>query len=164
VILRCTGRLLKILGKQELAEAEPSDDDWYANLVWLDGRKWVLLAHAATLFPIYVPDVRAKELRPIAPFVSAHIKDALRRETLPPDTFGPLDPNEVRIAKTASKSIVASMNDMQQQARHRLRYFGSLDPSDANALNRELRHTPYGARDYAYPIELAAQQAAKLHP
>lgn len=160
MILRCTARLLKLLGPSEIHTGEADEEDWYANLVWLDKRKWVLLVHAGTLFPIYVPDVRANDLRPIGPFVTRHIRDALASEGLPADLFGPLDADEVYVSKTASKSILASMNDMVAQARHRMRYYGYLRPSDAAALNKELRDTPYGARGYRTPRELAAGRGA----
>jgi hypothetical protein len=159
VTLRCTARLLEALGPIELSDADASGEDWYANLVWLDRRKWVLFVHAATLFPIYVPDVRVGDLRPIGPFMARHVHDALVSEHLPLDLFGPLE-GDVTVARTASKSILASMNDMVAQARHRIRYYGHLDPEDAAALNKELRGTPYGARDYLMPRELAAQRAA----
>jgi hypothetical protein len=158
-MLRCTVRLLKALGPIDLSDADASDEDWYANLVWLDRRKWVLFVQAATLFPIYVPDVRVEDLRPIGPFMTRHVQDALVSEQLPPDLFGPLE-GDVPIARTASRSILASMNDMVAQARHWIRYFGHLDPEEAAALNKELRGTPYGARDYRMPRELAARRAA----
>ena len=59
MILRCTARLLDLLGGPALtlAGTPVSDDDWYANLVWLDRRKCLLLTHADTLFPIFIADV-----------------------------------------------------------------------------------------------------------
>jgi hypothetical protein len=50
VILRCTRKLLTVLGSA-VAEPAPAPDpeDWYANLVWLDRRKCLLLIHSATL-------------------------------------------------------------------------------------------------------------------
>ena len=64
--LRCTGKLLNLLGKQSvrLVEAPPKSDDWYANLLWLDRRKCLLITHAGTLFSLFVVDVRIADLRP----------------------------------------------------------------------------------------------------
>ena len=160
MILRCTARLLKLLDQTEGHTEAADDEDWYANLVWRDRRKWVLLVHAGTLFPIDVPDVRASALRPVGPFVTRHIGEALASERLPADLFGPLDADDVQVTRTASKSILASMNDMVSQARHWVRYSGHLRPSDAAALNMELRGTPYSARGYLMPRELAAQRAS----
>ena len=56
VILRCTRRLLAVIGPTLVGEPAPAPDaeDWYANLVWFDRRKCLLLTHAATLFSIFV--------------------------------------------------------------------------------------------------------------
>jgi hypothetical protein len=66
VVVRCTSKLLDLLGKRSirLVEAPPSDDDWYANLLWLDRRKCLLATHAGTLFSLFVADIRAADLRP----------------------------------------------------------------------------------------------------
>jgi hypothetical protein len=52
VIVRCTGKLLNLLGKHSVAlvDAPATSDDWYANLLWVDRRKCLLIVHADTLF------------------------------------------------------------------------------------------------------------------
>jgi hypothetical protein len=114
VILRCTGKLLNLLGRcaVTLVEAPPSEDDWYANLLWLDRRKCLLLLQAGTLFPLFVADIRIGDLRPIERRVVDLIQQALRDEELPVDALGDLDPDQVRIAKTASKQVLGVMNQM----------------------------------------------------
>jgi hypothetical protein len=61
LVLRCTGRLLSTIGgrsRQTLnSEAPASDADFYANLLWIDGRKCLLITHTGTLFWIFVSDV-----------------------------------------------------------------------------------------------------------
>jgi hypothetical protein len=47
--LRCTKKLLAVIKPGELAAEAPDGEDWYANLLWFDGRKCLLLTHAATL-------------------------------------------------------------------------------------------------------------------
>ncbi len=68
VILRCTKKLLAVLGAGHAAEPGPAPDsaDWYANLLWFDRRKCLLLTHTATLFSIFEADVRAADLRATA--------------------------------------------------------------------------------------------------
>jgi hypothetical protein len=41
MVLRCTAKTLKLLGVRpgDLVTVEHTDQDWYANLLWLDGRK-----------------------------------------------------------------------------------------------------------------------------
>jgi hypothetical protein len=66
VVVRCTGKLLNLLGQQRtsLVDAPSSDDDSYANLLWIDRRKCLLIMHAGTLFSLLVADIRVSDLRP----------------------------------------------------------------------------------------------------
>lgn len=91
VILRCTGTVLALLRTPKPSPLEVSAQDWYANLLWIERRKCPLLTHAATVFSVFVPDVRAAELRPPGPLVVARIHDALRAENLAATALGRLD-------------------------------------------------------------------------
>lgn len=112
MILRCTKKLLAVIRPQQLADCPPGDEDWYANLLWLSGRKCLLLTHTATLFTAFEADVRAADLRGPGRLVSGLISRELLREQLPTDTFGNLDPAGVTLAKTADRSVLGCMNDM----------------------------------------------------
>jgi hypothetical protein len=85
VTLRCTGKLLTLMRvpKKDLADVEPSGDDWYANLIWIDGRKCLLAVHAATLFAVFIPDVRAADVRPITKTFVPAVREALAARTCP---------------------------------------------------------------------------------
>ena len=45
VLLRCTTRLLKLLGNRSgvLVDADPGGDDWYANVFNIERRKCLLI-------------------------------------------------------------------------------------------------------------------------
>ena len=88
MILRCTKKLLTVIRPQQLAGCPPDGEDWYANLLWLSGRKCLLLSHAATLFTVFEADVRAAGLRDPGCLVTGLISRELLREELPADTFG----------------------------------------------------------------------------
>lgn len=49
MLLRCTTRLLKLMGSRAgvLQDAKPGGDDWYANVFIIERRKCLLLVHAA---------------------------------------------------------------------------------------------------------------------
>ena len=98
MILRCTKKVLDVIKPAGLAGDAPGPEDWYANLLWLDGRKCLLLTHAATLFTIFEPDVRAAGLRDTRTTVTGLIARELAREGLPPNTFGEI--KTVTVAKT----------------------------------------------------------------
>ena len=77
MILRCTKKLLTVIRPQQLIDCTPDGEDWYANLLWLNGRKCLLLTHAATLFTALEADVRTADLRDPGRLVTALISRRL---------------------------------------------------------------------------------------
>lgn len=154
MILRCTKKLLDVIKPGSLAESTPDDDDWYATLLWLDGRKCLLLTHAATLFSVFEPDIRAAALRNTGRMVTDLIARELAREELSPTALGTLDPATVALAKTASRSITGSMTDLGYRCEAIVYGSGGLAGTDLADLNQQLRRHICSARGYAYPIEL----------
>jgi uncharacterized protein DUF6933 len=154
VILRCTSRLLDLIGTKSFAAIEPSGEDWYGTSFWLEGRKCVLLVQAATLYSALSLDIRVGDLRPPGGFVFTQIVRALDRDGLPRDTFGAIDAHDVRLAKTVDRSVVGSMNDMAHLIRHIIGSMGGLARCDPSEVHRLLHDTPNGARGYATPLEL----------
>jgi hypothetical protein len=152
--------MLDVLGKRDLVLADDAakHEDWYANIVWIDRRKCLLLTHAATLFPVFVADVRARDLRPPGPFVVQHIVAALADEDLPVDALGPLDPDGVRVARTASRQMLGFMNDATQASRWIIDEAGGLKHADLDELNRFLRRTLHNRGGYHQPLELVAER------
>ena len=165
MILRCTGRVIDLLGGRAvtLTEAPPTDDDWYLNVLWFERQKCLLFTHAGTLFSVFVPGIRKADLRPIGPYVVKIIEAQLRSENLPADTLGRLHPDAVRVAKTASRSILGFMNDMAMHLRYQLADAGGLSRCDINTLNHRLRRTLHNRGGYATPIELVAQRLVRAH-
>jgi hypothetical protein len=136
------------------------DDDWYLNLLWLDRRKCLLLTHAETLFSVFRAGVRAADLRPLGPYLVGAVEVELRSESLPPATFDQLDPDAVRLAKTASRSVLGFMNEIAVHLRYQIADAGGLSHCDINTLNHHLRRTLHNRGGYVYPIELVAQRLA----
>jgi hypothetical protein len=59
MILRCTRKLLGLLRISPTSIGErrsiPDEYQWYADLLWFDRRKCLLLTHAETFFSVFVP-------------------------------------------------------------------------------------------------------------
>jgi hypothetical protein len=141
MLLRCTAKALKLLGERPLlAPALPGDDDWYLNLLWIEGRKSLLLVQAGTLFPVFMWDVRVRDVRPIEPYLVPRIEAALLAEGLARHHFGDLDAQPVRIAKTADRRVLGVMNDMSRAAQHEPIRGTSWTDERVAALNHDLRH------------------------
>ncbi len=160
MILRCTAKLLALLGvrPRDLVTIEASDQDWYANLLWLGGRKCLLLAHAGTLFSVFVPDIRKADLMAIGPSVVRFIHEELEAESFPLDRLGALDSRTIALAKTESRTMLGYMNEMARFCEYVVEDAGGLARCDARELNRELRRELHLSRrppGYIVPIELA---------
>jgi hypothetical protein len=161
VIVRCTGKVLALLGVRPTANVSPTDGDWYLNLLWHDRRKCLLATHAATLFPVFVADTRTAELRPLGPWLAAAIHRELHAEHLPDHALGHLDPTQVTIAKTASRRLLGIMNDTALYAEHAITAAGGVDRCDIAELNRRLRRVLHRhAGGYATALEIATAHHA----
>jgi hypothetical protein len=95
-----------------LVEAPANSDDWYANLLWRERRKSLLVVHAGTLLSLFVAELRVSDLLPIDRRIVDLITAALLEEGLPIDARGRLEPAEVRLAKTASRHVLGVMNQI----------------------------------------------------
>ncbi len=161
MILRCTVKVLQLVsdGRSPLAGATAagSDNDWYANLLWFDRRKCLLITHAGTLFSVFGADVRKADVLPVGRFVVPLIERELRSEGLPSTAFGMLDPDDVHLAKTTNRTVLGCMNDMAIQCQCFIADEGGLAATDINALNHYLRRTMNSPRGYARPVDLAAR-------
>jgi len=104
--------------------------------------------------------VTASGLRATRQLVTGLIGRELRREELPPGTFGDLRQQEVLLAKTADRSVLGCMNDMAFRCEHAIAGAGGLARTDLAGLNRSLRRNINSARAYRPPVELAARRLA----
>jgi hypothetical protein len=161
VIVRCTFRLLKLLAPNEISDVAPASDDWYANLLWIDRRKCLLLVHADTLFPVFVADVRKPQLANFGQCAAGTVATALADEGFPADRLGSLDPRQVQVARTASRHVLGVMNDMASMTEHIVQQRGGLRELDAHDHQAFLRSTP-NRRDgrFIRPIDAAREREA----
>lgn len=159
VILRCTAKVLALLGTRPAADVEPGEDDIYANLLWIEGRKCLLLTHAATMFPVFVPDVRKADVTPFGSWVSRQVAAALADEVLDPGVLGDLDPRDAVVTKTASRRTLGVMTDMTNTIEWIVASTGGLARCDVGGLNRSIRrhlHTHDGG--YATAMDLVGER------
>jgi len=157
VIVRCTAKLRALIGRQAQERTDPgcSPSDWYANLLVIERRKCLLVTHAGTLFSVFMPDVRAAQLRPLGPFVVPRIIAELDAEGLSEQALGELDGDHVTIAGTAGgRSVLGCMNDLALTCRVASENAGGLGALDLPGLHQVLQRHIYAARDYVPAIDL----------
>jgi hypothetical protein len=110
------------------------------------------------LFPIFVADVRVADLRPIGRIVDL-LTASLLDEQLPIDALGRLNPDDVRLAKTASRPVLGVTNELAFECGWQIDDAGGLWNIDADELNRQVRrglHTKEG--QYRRPLELVHER------
>ena len=153
--LRCTGKLLKVLGRDYTARAKSNSlpetpADWYANLLWLDGRKCALFTQVGTLFPVFALDVGVAELREPGGLLRAGLRSVLERIGAPADAvervLTPLESCE--LAPSSNRRVLGSMNDYAFQAEFLVDREGGVRATDASALSLRVAYSPMSAIGY----------------
>ncbi len=76
-------------------------------------------------------------------------------EGLASNCLGPLDPAHVRVARTASRSVLGFMNDMASMSESIAGQAGGVTCLDVEELNTFLRRTPYNRGGFFRPIDAA---------
>lgn len=160
MILRCTTRLLKAIAPHapRPVALPASDEDWYANLIWIDRRKCLLSMHMGTLFPVFVADIRAADLCHLGALMVREVETALEQERLPLDALGPLDADGLQIAATASRSMVGFLTQAAFESRHYIDHAGGLHDTGVEELNRWLRRALRNRDGYHDALELVARR------
>jgi Domain of unknown function (DUF6933) len=105
-----------------------------------------------------LPACEARISAPIGSYLVKAIETELRSEHLPPDTFFEFAPDSVRLAKTASRSMLGFMNEMALELRYHVAHAGGLSRCDIAVLNHRLRRSLRNRGGYVRPIELVAQR------
>ena len=106
-----------------------------------------------------VPDLRRGRpqaaARHFGQYFAGTVATALADEELAPDCLGPLDPAQVRVARTDSRSVLGVMKDMASMSQRIAERAGGVSSLDVEDLNAFLRRTPYKRDGYFRPIDAA---------
>ncbi len=157
--LRCTKKLLKQIGldaavrAREDASAE-TDDDWYAYLKWLEGRKCVLFTNVGTLYPFMVLDARKAQLRELsALFLAEYERNLLHLGATRRQIARELSvTRDLKIGKSRNPSILGSMNDYAFHAEVTVDALGGMKEADALLVSERLGEAPMGMIGYSSGI------------
>lgn len=163
--IRCTAKVLKelkIASSQVSAQPEAVGalDEWYVNLFRLNRRKCLIFTNAGTLFSFVVTGISRKDIQSLPELFRKELSKALFYEEF---TAGQIQEimkrsDKIAIAKTCSRSVLASMNQILFEYEHtvyRHQYFEDRELIEVNReMNRSLRGAiGEGRNDYGVPIE-----------
>jgi len=159
-IIHCTRKLLKALDVP-LVEPDkiPSPTEglgnWYANLLRIDRRKCIIFTNEKTLYTFLIPKVLKVNLKNIVDEFLIHLSYNLQNEGFGLEVINRVmhEYQEIGYAKTVSKSVLGSMNDLAYQYEAHIIGDGGFDNIKIIQLNQKINRTPMGALKYGYPIE-----------
>lgn len=165
LVLRCTQKLLK-KNPGPVTDHEdsltPILGSWHANLIRLGHSPVVLCANDISLLTILV---RGKDFPRFVLSFRERIAWRLRRMGVSERaiTVELAAMENVKMARSNSRSVLASMNDFVRHLRWRVG--DDFDISQLDELENMLSQIPMGALKYQYPVEaaLAAVNSALLH-
>ena len=157
VTIRCTTKLLKELGtKPTIAPAQPpSLSDWHANLLRVDRKKCVLFTNDLTLYSFLIHMVKTPLSGGFGELFRLGLLKSLMSDGLdnPQARHMLVSQGSIMVAKTNSRSILGSMNDLGFQIKCIVHTMGGLAISDLSKINQQLNNIPMSAIKYSFSIE-----------
>jgi hypothetical protein len=157
VTIRCTRKLYRFLGITPIEDPEPATGalgDWYANLVPTYAGDLIMFVNERSLVTVAVP---VREVENLLPLFRLRVENLLLMLDVEQEVIdrevSHLEP--VQFAKTASRSILGSMNDIAwnyQYISEEAEYVSRLSLSDAEL---KLSMMPSGVLEYQLPAEVA---------
>lgn len=158
-ILHCTKKAqerLKVKPSDVLSESTTSLGNWYCNEFTASRRKYLIFVNERTLLPIAISTKGLKATEDILELFKQRLFKTFLFMKLPNDKFMSelLEMDDVVFAKTESRSILGSMNDIITQAKF------SSDYQDMDVESSEmfecLSQIPLKANNYKCSTDLVA--------
>ena len=160
-IIKCTAKLRKEMGlkNSSLSEVTPQTGllgAWHANLIYVNRKKCVLFVNDKTLYNFAVTNLSRAEIKELDAIFIQHLLLNLLQEGFSDDVVKQLtqEYDSIQFAKTDSKSVLGSMNDL---VFHYKLYLLEDGDNFLPSIIRKLNRMPMGAKNYAYPIEKLRQ-------
>ena len=161
LLLRCTNKVLKELNMSkssfpDVMENEHPLLEWYVNLFYFNRKKCLLFTNAASLFSFVAHDVKRKEIINLDKLFREELAKAMSYEDFNSEQIKFVNEQigEIILLKTASHSILASMNDLVRHCIYsKIRLAEDDNMEDVGEIQRDLNEIPMGALKYQFSIE-----------
>ena len=159
-IIHCTRKLLKELDVSPIEPAkipQPTEGlgNWYANLIRIDRRKCLLFTNEKTLYSFLSPKVLRNNLKNIEEEFLINLSYNLQYECFDLDVINRVmqEYKEIGFAKTASKKVLGSMNELKFEYEVLIAMKEGLENIKILEVNRDINRTILKGIKYLHPIE-----------
>jgi hypothetical protein len=152
--IRCTRKLLKRLDAEVPSERRlPTNrlGDWYANLLFAGRARLIICVSERSLLPVFV---EASDPTSFIPRFQEAVRSVLQRVGAASDVVDceEREMAQIRIATTASRRVLGSLNDLASLARFTIAEHPELE---LTALAIELAETPCAPLKYETPRSMS---------
>ena len=165
-IIRCTVKLLTELKTKPTNGSSQSSAwcDWHANLLWVDRKKCVLFTNNQTLYSFFLASIKKPLGKNFEEVFRLGLFKSLMTEGFaePQVEYVLREHQHIVIAKTNSRSILGSMNDLAFQIKSMIYATGGLANADLSEINRQLNRIPMSAIKYKVSIDELKQLLADV--
>ena len=160
-IIHCTRKLLKeldvpLVEPDKIPQPTEGLGNWYANLIRIDRRKCLLFTNEKTLYTFLIPKVLKANLKNIEQEFLINFSYNLQNEGFGLEVINRIiqEYMEIGFAKTVSKRVLGSMNELTFQYEILIEEKEGLDNIRILELNKHINRTIMGALKYKHPIEV----------
>jgi len=166
-LIHCTQKLLKELGNPPLVTVLPESTDglgnWYCNIIRIDRKKCLLFTNEKSLYSFLVPNVLKKNIRNIEEEFLVNLSFNLQAEGFSLEVISRVmgEYQEIGFAKTASKRILGSMNQLAFEYEVLIEMKEGLENIKILEMNHTINRTILRGIKYLHPIEALREMLAR---
>ena len=160
-IIHCTEKLRK---EMDLRDSDLVQENklagtlfsWHANLLHINRKKCVLFVNDKTRLNFIVPEVSRANIKELDNLFLGMLYPRLAQEgfTEKQRRFIAGDGKPIVFAKTSSKSVLGSINDLADHYTYSILGTGSLHSSEIPAIISRLNHLPISSTKYTLPVDV----------
>ena len=163
--LRCTRKMLQRIKDEPLEGSIPTTTalgDWYANVIPMPFGELLLFVNERSFLTVAIP---GEEVKFILPQLRQRVDDLLERFNVPNRLVIAEIRNmdSVLITKTASRSLLGSMNDIAFNYQVMVQYDETDRIQNLGKLELNLSSMPHKPLDYGFPIDIALKLLKEKH-
>jgi hypothetical protein len=153
MILRCTKKLIKIYNLPILEDITSNDNifsEWYANLIYIEGKKCILFTEIKTLYSIILLNIKKSDIKNIGEIFYKQLYRSLyqigiKEELIIKNISKPI---EIKYTKTHNKRILGSMNDYAYQYKYIILANGGIRNTDIDDMIHNVNESPMSLIGY----------------
>jgi uncharacterized protein DUF6933 len=160
-IIKCTQKIQKEMGlsKKDLVEIDTNDSimgSWFANLIYISGKKCVLFANEKTLYNFIVCGVPRAQIRQLDKIFLLNLQCNFSAENISEEFISAIvsECSEIVYGKTNSRSVLGSMNELSFMYKYHIESEGGIHSYKVPEIIQSMNRIPFIAIDNEFSIDI----------